>query len=142
MALVKLSDFAMARSGDKGDGSPGSRERAKERMAWLNAGHIADMWKTGSPPTMTAEGVVCGLRNKPARSSSTLRVRFTALAMEPGTRVRGARSSARGNRLVLGPSWPRPTRPRRKRRNLPRLGAQRSPRRRRRLSTRSRSTTT
>ena len=38
--------------GDKGDGSPGSRERAKERMAWLNLNHIADMWKTGSPPTM------------------------------------------------------------------------------------------
>ena len=38
--------------GDKGDGSPGSAGRARERTAYLNATRIPDGWTTGSPPNL------------------------------------------------------------------------------------------
>ena len=45
------------------------------------------LWVTGKPPIMTHEGVVCTVRNRPVRASSTLRLRFTSVAMEPSSSV-------------------------------------------------------
>ena len=38
--------------GDKGDGTPASKAEAKQRHAWLNQGHIPDLYRVGPPHTI------------------------------------------------------------------------------------------
>jgi hypothetical protein len=37
---------------DRGDASPASKETARQRRAHVNAGHVADIARPGTPPTM------------------------------------------------------------------------------------------
>ena len=51
-ALGSVSATGAVRQGDKGDGTPAAKAEAKQRYAWLNNGHIPDLYRVGPPHTL------------------------------------------------------------------------------------------